>query len=362
VTPADQTATASAALPRAQQPASAALPRAQRAAGERRRTRLERSRLRLGFSLIEMLAVMLLVSIVFFAAANFYRQLSSASARAADLTRSARRAVSLLDRVARDLESTLLVKKPDGTDALDHPWLFLGESEPGGNGAERLKFVTRSPNPRSSEGSESDLAVVSWLLLRDEDGDLTLRRGSVPRLPESLDRDFPPAEETFLVARGLSSFGVRFMNQDGEWKSAWDSSQLADADDLPIAAEIEVGILPPDAAATQDGVAPEAELYTRRVLLPVRPLDMKALVTGEESQEKAAKDEDGDGVPDEPEEGEEEEAQACVTVRQCLARNPQAAEAAASFGLSEVLESIGDQCFSTVAGSLPPGLTVQGCE
>jgi len=321
-----------------------------------------RSRATGGFSLIEMMAVILLVSIVFFVAVDFYRELSGASARAAERTRNARRAVALLDRVARDLEASLLVKKPKDSDPLDHPWLFLGESEPGSNGSEKLKFVTRSPNPRSSEGAASDLALVTWQVTPSEDGTLELRRGSTPRLPESLERDFPPPGESFVVARGLASFGVRFLTEDGDWKSAWDSSQLADADALPVAAEIEVAMLPAAPTSTPDGVEPASELFTRRVLLPVRPLDLTALVTGKESPDAALKDEDGDGEPDEPEDGEEERADACVTVRQCLARNPQAAEAAAAFGLSDVLQSIGDQCYSTVAGSLPPGFTVQGCE
>lgn len=343
--------------------ASGAKRRTQRAAGERSLTQLagERRSTQLGFSLLEMMAVILLVSIVFFVAVDFYRELTTASARAADRTRNARRAVSLLDRVARDLEASVLVKKPEGTDPLEHPWLFLGESEAGANGSERLKFVTRSPNPRTTEGAESDLAMVAWVVAPSQDGTLELRRGSAPRLPESLDRDFPSADDTLVVARGLASFAVRFLNEEGEWKSSWDSSQLVDTDSLPLAAEIEVALLPTAPSASPEGVTPEVELYTRRVLLPVRPLDLKELVTGEESDESQAKDEDGDGVPDEPEEGEEE-AQACVTVSQCLARNPQAAEAAASLGLSDVLESIGDQCFSTVAGSLPPGFTMSGCE
>jgi len=316
---------------------------------------------RAGFSLLEMMAVILLVSLVFFVAMDFYRQLTSQAALAADRTRNARRAVSLLDRVARDLEASVLVKKPEGTDPLAHPWLFLGESEPGTSGSGRLKFVTRSPGPRTAGGPDADLSFVAWVTTAAEDGTLELRRWSVPQLPESLDRDFPPVEESLVVARGLASFGVRFLTEDGEWKGGWDSSQLADADALPIAAEIEVALLPSGVEATDAAAPAEAELYTRRVLLPVRPLDLKELVTGKESEDTTAKDEDGDGEPDE-EETADDETQGCVTVRQCLARNPQAAEAAAGLGLQDVLEAVGDQCFSTIAGSLPPGFTLQGCE
>lgn len=314
-------------------------------------------RARGAFSLLEMMAVILLVSIVFFVAVDFYRELTRSSARAADRTRNARRAVSLLDRVARDLEASVLLKKPDGTDPLAHPWLFLGEGN--GSGATRLKFVTRSPSLRASKEARSDLSLVAWLVAPAEDGALELRRWSAPDLPEELEHELPPAEEALVVARDLTSFGVRFLNDNGEWKNHWDSSQLVDADALPRAAEIEVGLLPTDPGATPEGVTPEPELYTRLVLLPVRPLDMQELVTGKASEGEAAKDENGDGEPDEP---DEEEAQACVTVRQCLAKNPEVAEAAAALGLQDVLEAVGDQCYSTVAGNLPPELVAAGCD
>lgn len=314
-----------------------------------------------GFSLIELMAVVVLVTLVFFVAVDFYRQLTSQAALAADRTRNARHAVAVLDRVARDLEASVLVKKPEGADPLSHPWLFLGEGDAGASGSDRLKFVTRSPGPRTQDGADADVSLVAWLTAPSGDGTLELRRWSSPRLPESLDRDFPPADESLVVARGLASFGVRFLNEDGEWKERWDSSQLADADALPLAAEIEVALLPTGTAAPSDAAAgAEAELFTRRVLLPVRPLDLKELITGKASAERA-KDEDGDGKPDETA-SDDHEKQGCVSVRECLARNPQALEAATGLGLQDVLDAVGDQCFSTIAGSLPPELMLQGCE
>ena len=322
-----------------------------------------RRRPRAGFTLLEMMAVILLVSIVFFVAVDFYRQLTRASAHAADLTRNARRAVALADRMALDLEASMLLKKPKDVDPLQHPWLFLGAAEPGSASSDRMKFVTRSANPRTTAGAESDLQMVAWLATPAEDGSLEVRRWSAPRLPEGLDRDFPPVEDAYLVARGLAAFGVRFLDENGEWKPSWDSSELVDADKLPLAVEITLAFAPPElAVATADAAAAEPEVYTRRVLLPLRALDLKQLITGQEEEKDATQDKDKDEDDRKSGHGGKEEAQACVTVQQCLEKNPQAAAAAAEHGLSEVLQSIGDQCFSAVAGSLPPGLSLQGCE
>ena len=97
-----------------------------------------------GFTLIEMLAVLFLTALVIGVALDFYVDLSNQSAHASEVTRDVRRATSLLDRVARDLERTLLVVKPAETDPLSHPWVFIAESRLNLDGADRVKFVSRA--------------------------------------------------------------------------------------------------------------------------------------------------------------------------------------------------------------------------
>ena len=60
------------------------------------------------FTLIEVLAVVLLTGIVISIALSFYLDLSRASNRAAEQTRGTRRAATLLDRIARDFAGTRL--------------------------------------------------------------------------------------------------------------------------------------------------------------------------------------------------------------------------------------------------------------
>ncbi|MBW1687157.1 MAG: prepilin-type N-terminal cleavage/methylation domain-containing protein [Deltaproteobacteria bacterium] len=257
---------------------------------------------RAGFSLIEVLAVVLLTSIVIGVALDHYVDLSRASQRAMEHTRGIRRATAILDRIARDFESTVLVVKEPEMDPLDHPWIFLGESRRSDVGADHLKFVTRGHRPRRTAAHESDLEVVAYSLRRVEEVDFELMRWSSPRLPESLDREIPNDESqgAVLLAGDVASFGVQFIDELGGQTSSWDSSQLSESSELPLAVEIEVALLDP--AGDPDA---EPQPYSRRVILPVRPLEMQelldpnSLVSGGEGSEA---DEEGE----EGEEGEED--------------------------------------------------------
>lgn len=251
-----------------------------------------------GFTLLEVLAVVLLTGVVLGIALRFYVNLSRASTRAADHTRDIRHATALLDRMARDFEGAILVRKPADVDPLSHPWLFLAESQYSDSGADEIKFVTRSHQPRRSETHESDLSVVSYLVRRNDEDALELLRWSSPRLPEGLDRSFPREDEpgAELLADGLASFGVTFLNEEGTWSDSWDSSQLIESSELPVAVEIAV------AMATGDPYDDEERTpFRRRVLLPVRPLDLELLLNPEDTLT-------GGGAEEEEATGEEESA------------------------------------------------------
>jgi type II secretory pathway component PulJ len=270
------------------------------------------------FTLLEVLAVVLLTALVLGIALDFYVDLSRASNRAAEHTRDIRRATALLDRVARDFESAFLIQKPADVDPLSHPWLFLAESEYSDSGADQIKFVTRGHRPRRSEGHESDLSVVSYTVRRDESDTLDLLRWSSPRLPESLERSFPRIDETdsALLADGLLSFGVTFLDEAGEWSSSWDSTQLVESSELPVAVEIEV------AMATGDPFdADDATRFRRRVLLPVRPLDLELLLNPEDAAGAGAAEEEEEEA-EEPSGGQDEgsrrTASGVPTVQECV--------------------------------------------
>ena len=300
---------------------------------------------RAAFTLLEVLAVVLLTAIVLGVALSFYVDLSRASARAADGTRQLRRATAVLDRVARDFERVVLVTKPAETDPLDHPWIFFGEARRGGTGADHLKFVTRGHAPRSSASRESDLEVVGYSVRDAEDGaSIELLRFSSPQLPDGLDREVPDDEEegAALLADGLAGFGVTFLDELGEELSAWDSSSLVQSSQLPAAVVIEVALADPD--------DPEAEpaTFRRRVLLPLRPLDLEELLDPKSAV--------GGGAEEEGEEQADGEASAECTGGPCGGLTVcQAVDCSSDVGPSvgRLFEVIGGLAFCDVRQQIP---------
>jgi hypothetical protein len=123
-------------------------------------------------------------------------------------------------------------------------------------------------------------------------------RWSSPRLPDGLDRSIPSDENdgAVLLSDGLAEFGVEFVNDLGETHTSWDSSQLEQSGQLPVAVEIHVAVAEPNAAPDA-----EPERYMRRVLIPVRPLDMTELL------DPVSLVSGGSGQKDETKEGDEED-------------------------------------------------------
>lgn len=310
-----------------------------------------------GFTLIELMAVVVLTTLVLGVAVNFYLQSTRASQAAMAQVSRSLRATQVLDRVARDLGGTFLIKRPQGTDPLADPWLFLAEGD-GAGPADHLKFQTRANRPAADALDASDLATVSWWLATGPDGRPELLRSALPGLPSQLDRSFPspddPGVET--LATGLASFGVRLQDDKGDWTDAWDTSTVARDGTLPLAVEISV-TWPP---TTSGG---EPETFTRRVLLPLRPFDLQAALGGTSGQNQQDQNQDqgeGDQAGD--------QQQSCVTVGQCIQRNAGAyqqllqsrPDAAA---VQSVVNSIANQCFSTYASQIAGlGISVQGCQ
>jgi hypothetical protein len=293
-----------------------------------------------GFTLLEVIAVVLLTGILIAFTTNFYLDLSAQSRAAVEKARTARRAVVLLDRVARDLESAMLVRKPGPVDPLVHPWLFLAEADDPDRGAQRLKFSSRGRRPRSLQAPESDVEMVAWQLARTDAADFELVRWSSPRLPPTRDLSFPPIEDGDPVARGIASFGVFLIGESGERVARWDSSALVESSELPLAAEIQVTFFADEESDTVVGP------FVRRVALPLRPLDIEAMLAAAGADEAGGVDSDGDGVPDAQEDedgdgvpdgededvaGRDDEGGGGMTAAECLAANP---------GLQALLDSL----------------------
>jgi prepilin-type N-terminal cleavage/methylation domain-containing protein len=251
-----------------------------------------------GFTLIEVMAVVALIGFVFFVALNFYTELARATTRASDHTRGVRRASGILDRVARDIEGAFLMVKPADMDPFAFPWIFLGQTRLGGDASDRLKFITRNHDPTRTDSAETNIAVVAYITESAEDDSISLYRWSSPRLPESLDKDFPRGGDdgAFLLAEGLRYFGFYFLGEEGELRSEWDSSMVLESSSLPLAVEIQLSLMPDSEDAVE-----EPPVYRKRVLIPVRPIDLVALMDpnnllsgGDEESEEDDEEKDGE--------------------------------------------------------------------
>lgn len=305
---------------------------------------------RAGFTLMEMMLVVLLTGIVLTAATRIYSRISRSGQAVVEATQEVRQATALVDRIARELEGSVLVTRPDGVDPLAHPWLFLGESRRGDLGAERLKFATRSQRALADDASASDLAMVAYWLSPAEGDGFDLMRWTSPHLPEGLDRDFPRRDDggVQVFAEGIADFGIRFLDEDGAWEEDWDSSTLTRSDQLPVAADVRVALLDPsDTDPTE-----EAAVFERRVRIALRPVDLEKALAG---------DAGGLDGNDDDEDGEDGDETACVTVGECISRNQALYDAyeATDPSISAIVDSIRDQCFADQPVSIP-GLS--GCE
>ncbi len=233
-----------------------------------------------GFTLIEVLAGVFLTTIVITAAVGFYVNLSSAARRATDMMREDLHGSAVLDRIGRDLESaSLLVKKPE-EDPLAHPWYFVADSQQSFSGSDRVKFISRSQKPRASLSHGSDLAQVVYFTEPQEDGTLTLFRWLSPGLPIRYPVDYPDSDDAgaFVLAEGVSTFEMRFLGESGEWVDEWDSTQLVDSTQLPVAAELSVSFAPPVDVDERFLEDEEPPVHSRTVMLSSRPLDLNQLI------------------------------------------------------------------------------------
>ena len=120
-----------------------------------------------------------------------------------------------------------------------------------------------------------------------------LHRSASAGLPPSLDRELPNAEPATTVAADIAEFSLRFRASDGTWVDEWDSTTVAHANDLPIAAEISLSLYEAEPSEKIRGP------YRRQLILPLTPLDLDGSLedggaTGDGAQEEEDADEDAD--------------------------------------------------------------------
>jgi type II secretory pathway component PulJ len=184
---------------------------------------------RSAFTLIETLAAILLTSMIIAFALGAYVQVADTAESATLVLQDELHATTILSRMAEDLQSTVLVVKPDEEDPLRHPWYFVAESQQAFAGSDAIRFIGRRARSYQADAHDSDFAQIAYQVTTDDDGLQTLHRWLLPGLPERYEPTFPPVDDdrSFVLGEGLSGFSMRFLSGldeegvGGEWVETW---------------------------------------------------------------------------------------------------------------------------------------------
>jgi type II secretory pathway component PulJ len=246
---------------------------------------------RQGFTLIEVVgAFFMMVVILVFITGMFIENGRQRSA-ATELIRVQLSANGTLDLIANDLESTVFVARGGNgdSDPGGHPWRILADS--GGElGAVAIRFVTQNAPQSNSAENASSWVEVAYFLEEDEMGQQVLWRWRSARPPSETPDGYPDSSDagSVRIAVGVSDFGVRLRDFEGNWLDEWDSNFLPSDQAVPEAAEISLALFrAARRGESSDGeIEIPGELHVRRVSIVMRPIDVEALLefgkTGED--------------------------------------------------------------------------------
>jgi type II secretory pathway component PulJ len=299
---------------------------------------------RMGFTLIEVVGAFFMMVVILVLITGIFVENGRQRTAATELMRERLSATGALDLMANDLEGAIFVARAeDGTgDPESHPWRVLAESG-GDYGAIAIRFVTQNAPSSNTAEHVSNWVEVAYFLEDDDEGEQVLWRWRSARPPNEAPNGFPDSSEfgSMRVAVGVSEFGVRFLDFEGNWLDEWDSTFQPSNQALPEAAEISLALF----RAARRGESLEGEtqvpglLHVRRVSMVMRPIDVAALIQLEE---------DGD-----------EEA-GCFTISQCLDEGDNdwhATELEDDCGgddeLCELLANPGESCWSAIESGYP---------
>jgi prepilin-type N-terminal cleavage/methylation domain-containing protein len=225
-----------------------------------------RARANHGFTLLEVLVAVFIMSLVITFAFQAYRGIAEAYARVSEEGTRDRAARVLLDRIERELTGAVMVQREDGADPLTHPYFFFAEPREyeDASGFE-LRFITQTPL-RSPGSPPAALALVTYGVVPSESGQgLALLRQEEP-VPPLLAKQVEWTHPQ-VMADNVSAFTLGFGGEAAGDTAGWDSTGVEQLDALPDSIDVVVSLWE---------MAPDGEPWPglqigRSVVLPVRP-------------------------------------------------------------------------------------------
>ena len=235
-----------------------------------------------GFTLLEVLVAVFVMSLVLTFTFQAYRGIADAYARASEGGERDRALHVLLDRIERELSGAVLVQREDGADPLTHPYFFFAQPRDYGDAAGfELRFITQTP-PRSPGSPPAALALVTYGVAPSESGlGLALLRQEEP-VPAELAKEVEWTHPQ-VMADEVSNFTLGFSGDAVVASGGWDSTGVEQLDALPDAVEVAVSLW----EEAPDGEPWPGPPLSRLVPLHVRPFrlapdeDLQAQADGE---------------------------------------------------------------------------------
>ncbi len=245
----------------------------------------------MGFTLIEVVAAFFLTTVVLFFVTGIFSENAKQRSAAAELLRVETTASAALDLIAQDLEGTVFVTRPLGSDPRSHSWRFLGEGS-GELGASFVRFQTQNV-PRGNLGENASTWVDIAYFVTEEEVDeysetegpsYTLWRWRSSRPPSEAAQRNPDPDDpgSARVAEGLAAFGIRFVDPEGGVVDDWDSAFAPDDAPIPMGVEISLMLhrLAREGETDSGALLIPGRLHERVVTLAMhRPINLDVLIS-----------------------------------------------------------------------------------
>ena len=228
----------------------------------------QHSRSEFGFTLLELLIVIVLMGMVIAAATQIFESTRRTFTRQRPDSGRELAAQVFLDRFERELHGVVMLKKPEGGERLDFPWLFVSESKLfDSNESDNIKFITQTP-ARSPGRDAEGLRVVSYGIESARD----IERYDLYRLEEPIKTRMEKEVRVYdgdPVIEDVARFKLTFNTAgQGQKRESWDSTQIEMLDDIPYSVEAALTLY-----EDFDGELVEGQEFTRTVTLHVRPFE-----------------------------------------------------------------------------------------
>jgi len=218
-----------------------------------------------GFTLLEILIAAVILAMVMTMAVGFLQAIQRGSAKITEGRPRDRAVRVILDRLERELSGAILMRRKDGVDPLEHPWIFYGEDAVlQEQDADRVRFVTQTPLHPAGALHGRGVRLVSYGLEPGESGLPKLLR-SEEELGDTLVKGIELSDAQ-IVAEDVAAFSLRFMGENG-MRDDWDSTAVETNNLLPLNVEVMVQLWQRDA----DGQLVPGTPVTRLMEIPTRP-------------------------------------------------------------------------------------------